>query len=80
VPAEAVGRVALRAGNEVIEHLVCGLFELLVVPTDGQALKLFGRNDQNELISMLAGFAVWILAGVAILALAVSLAGSSTVS
>jgi hypothetical protein len=36
--------------------------------------------DPNELISMLAGFAVWILAGVAILALAVSLAGSSTVS
>jgi hypothetical protein len=80
VPAEAVGRVALRAGNEVIEHLVSGLFELLVVPTGRPALKLFGRNDPNELISMLAGFAVWILAGVAILALAVSLAGSSTVS
>jgi hypothetical protein len=59
----------------MIEHLVSGLFELLVVATGRQALKLFGRNDPNELISMLAGFAVWILAGFAILALAVPLGG-----
>jgi|EndMetStandDraft_2_1072991.scaffolds.fasta_scaffold1221821_1 hypothetical protein len=78
MPAEAAGRVALRAGNLMIEHLVSGLFELLVVATGRQALKLFSRNDPNELVSMLAGFAVWILAGFVILALAVSLAGSST--
>ncbi|MCA6113723.1 hypothetical protein J6524_02090 [Bradyrhizobium sp. WSM 1738] len=57
----------------MVEHLVSGVFELLVVATGRQALKLFGRNDPNELISMLAGFAVWILAGFTILALAMSL-------
>jgi hypothetical protein len=62
----------------MIEHLVSGLFELFVVATGRQALKLLGINDPNELISMLAGFAVWILAGFAILAFAVSLADSST--
>jgi hypothetical protein len=59
----------------MIEHLVGGLFELTVVATGRQALKLFGRNDPNELMSMLAGFAVWIFAGFAIVALAVSLCG-----
>jgi hypothetical protein len=56
----------------MIEHFVGGLFEWTVVATGRQALKLFGRNDPNELIPMLAGFAVWIFAGLAIVALAVS--------
>ena len=48
---------------------------MLVVATGRQALKLFGRNDPNELTSMLAEFALWILVGFAILVLAVSLGG-----
>jgi hypothetical protein len=49
--------------------MIEALLELVVAGTGLWILQLFGRKDPGELEAMLAGLALWILVGLAILGL-----------
>ena len=62
----------LRIGNHMIERLFGLLVEVLVVATGWRVLQLFGRKDPGELASLLAGLALRISVGLAVLTLEVT--------